>query len=72
MERQTKGIAVERQGQPREDVAEVGAFNSTDKAGELKSVGSLWREGKAKSSHPGEGNMSAAKKFYHIIFVKIP
>jgi RNA-directed DNA polymerase len=53
-----QGIVAERsQGRPREDEAEVGAFHTTDEAGEPPSAGSLWRKGKAISSQPQEGNM---------------
>ena len=46
-----QGIAIERQGQWQEDDTEVGAFHSTEEAGEPECVGSLWREGKANTSH---------------------
>jgi retron-type reverse transcriptase len=54
----SQGIAAGRSKErPREDEAEIGAFHSTDEAGEPTSAGSLWREGRANSSQPQEGNM---------------
>jgi len=54
----THGIATGRSKElPREDEAEIGASHSTVEAGEPTSAGSLWREGKANSSQPQEGNM---------------
>ena len=54
-----QGIAVERLKElPQDDKAEIGAFHSTDEAGEPTSAGSLWREGKANLSRPQEGNMT--------------